>query len=128
MRNLHLSGALLLALLAGCLPVPDLRLGLRLPPTHYRLAPSAVQSAYVSLPGMPEPHTPPRYNRALYLRYFDPSQPRNIVLVLVPGIFGGATSLDILARQLVASTPGLEVWAVDRRANLLEEHAAAIRS
>ena len=46
----------------------------------------------------------------------------------MPGIFGGATSFDPLARQLVASRKGLEVWAVDRRANALEDHSALVKS
>jgi pimeloyl-ACP methyl ester carboxylesterase len=42
----------------------------------------------------------------------------------MPGLFGGATSVDALARQLVGAGEGLEVWAIDRRANLLEDRSA----
>ncbi len=54
-----------------------------------------------------------------------------IVLILVPGLPAGAASLDPLARDLVAAFRGeLEVWAIDRRPNQLEdrlgtEHARA---
>lgn len=51
-------------------------------------------------------------------------RPARAVVVLVPGFLGGAGSFDALARALVRrSTPdaALEAWAVDRRANLLED-------
>ena len=113
------------------MPIPTLKPALDLPPPVYRVLPEEVQTEYVTVPGYPEPHTPERYNRSYYLRYHvesDASQSTHTVLVLVPGIFGGATSFDPLARQLVASVPGLEVWAVDRRANALEDRRAAIES
>ncbi|WP_343240014.1 alpha/beta hydrolase [Streptomyces sp. SID12488] len=37
------------------------------------------------------------------------------VLVLVPGMFGAANDFRLLARDLVAAVPGLQVWALDRR-------------
>jgi hypothetical protein len=49
------------------------------------------------------------------------------ILVLIPGYMGGANSFDYLGRQLVSmaeADPGvgsLEVWAVDRRTNCLED-------
>ena len=56
------------------------------------------------------------------------------VLVLIPGYMGGANSFDYLGRQLVSMAEAdggvgsLEVWAVDRRTNCLEDltgmHAA----
>lgn len=111
----------LLGLLGACLPIPNLRLPLELPEPQYHLNPEEVQTDYVSLPGYPEPHTPEAYNKALYLRYYALLEPTDIILVLMPGIFDGAMALDGFARKLVASTPGLEVWTVDRRANLLED-------
>ena len=74
---------------------------------------------YQSLPGYPEPHTPRQYNRTFYLRYSTGSKP-DTILVLMPGVFLGATAFDGLARQLVAQAPRVEVWAVDRRSNQLE--------
>ena len=116
-----------LLVLAGCLPIPNLRADLKLPTVAYRTAPLAVDTAYVSLPGFAAPGTPERLNRSYYLRYFVDGTP-DAILILMPGIFGGAMNFDILARQLVASRPGLEVWAVDRRANALEDHSALERS
>ncbi|UUU32453.1 lysophospholipase [Streptomyces sp. CA-210063] len=37
------------------------------------------------------------------------------VLVLVPGMFGAANDFRLMARDLVARVPGVQVWAVDRR-------------
>jgi pimeloyl-ACP methyl ester carboxylesterase len=112
---------LLIVLVPSCLPIPTVQLDPAVPPVSFRVAPSSVRTEYVSLPGYDEKSTPEEYDKALYLRYFLPDETSETVLILVPGIFGGATSVDILARQLVAATPNLEVWAVDRRANLLED-------
>lgn len=113
--------ALLLVVLSACLPIPTVQLDPIVPPVTYRVANSSVRIDYVSLPGYDEPNTPDEYDKALYLRYFLPDEPVNTVMIIVPGIFGGATSVDIVARQLVSAIPGLEVWAVDRRSNLLED-------
>lgn len=49
------------------------------------------------------------------------------ILVLIPGYMGGANSFDYLGRQLVSmaeadtGSGSLEVWAVDRRTNCLED-------
>ncbi|MCD9878726.1 alpha/beta fold hydrolase [Streptomyces guryensis] len=37
------------------------------------------------------------------------------VLVLVPGMFGAANDFRLLARDLVAALPGVQIWAFDRR-------------
>ncbi|CAN5847154.1 hypothetical protein BH24DEI2_BH24DEI2_18760 [soil metagenome] len=117
--------------LVGCLPIPTVRLDLELPPVTYRSSPQEVATDYVTVPGYAEPHTPDVYNRSYYLRYYRAEDrvrdTPSTVLILVPGIFGGATSMDELARQLVASTPGLEVWALDRRANVIEDRTGFIK-
>ncbi len=43
------------------------------------------------------------------------------VLVLVPGLGGGAGVFGVLAQQLVERVPDLQVWAVDRRGDALED-------
>ncbi|MFC6802788.1 alpha/beta fold hydrolase [Deinococcus caeni] len=48
------------------------------------------------------------------------------MLLLMPGYLGGAGSFDRLARQIVTLRPDWAVWAVDRRSNLLEDHAALL--
>jgi pimeloyl-ACP methyl ester carboxylesterase len=79
--------------------------------------------------GSLEPHTPPEFNKAIYLRYFAVNilKPR-AVLVLMPGFLGGAQNFDRLARTIVSNDPSLEVWAVDRRSNLLEDHSRLIEA
>ena len=110
------------------MPIPQLELDLVVPEVSYRSSPLTVATEFVTVPGFAEPHTPARYNQSYYLRYFRPEDELDTVFVLMPGIFGGATSVDALARQLVASTPGLEVWAVDRRANALEDRSVMVES
>ena len=67
-----------------------------------------------------------------YIRYlrFRPASgnetPRAVkaVVIMIPGYIGGAGSFGYLARQLVAlggDTFPVEVWAIDRRANCLED-------
>jgi pimeloyl-ACP methyl ester carboxylesterase len=42
------------------------------------------------------------------------------ILILVPGFFGGAEDFKYVGERLVTRLPSLQVWAVDRRNNLLE--------
>ena len=79
--------------------------------------------------GFNEPHTPAELNKAIYLRFFwaETTQPRAIV-VLMPGIFGGATNFDRMARTIISQDKTLEVWAIDRRSNLLEDHSRLLES
>ncbi len=75
--------------------------------------------------------TPAELNQVTVVRYRldtegKPPKPARAIVVLLPGFLGGAGSFDGLARALVrrsdADAP-LEAWAVDRRANGLEDHA-----
>lgn len=45
------------------------------------------------------------------------------VLVLVPGMFGAANDFRLMARDLVAAVPGLQVWAFDRREENLADRS-----
>jgi len=52
--------------------------------------------------------------------------PVNAILVLIPGYMGGANSFNYIGRQLVSMAEAdprgsLEVWAMDRRTNCLED-------
>ena len=77
----------------------------------------------LQIPGFAEPHTPADLNRALFVRYSLPKTGKaSAVIVLMPGFLGGVTNFDRLARNVVSLNPGLEVWAVDRRSNALEDH------
>jgi pimeloyl-ACP methyl ester carboxylesterase len=93
---------------------------------------AAVAQTLLSVPGdTPPPNpvsgiaTPPELNRAWALTY----QMNGVsdaaiakVLILVPGFLGGANDFDYMARRIVARGGGqTAVWAVDRRANALED-------
>ncbi|GGL04254.1 alpha/beta fold hydrolase [Deinococcus radiotolerans] len=80
-----------------------------------------VPATRVARSGVTVPGTPAALNTSVTVRY-GPSRPA-AVLLLMPGYLGGAGSFDRLARQLVHLDPTLAVWAVDRRSNLLEDHA-----
>ncbi len=85
-------------------------------------APAAHAESVVSLPGYRAPGTPAADNKVTVVKE-GPGSARN-VLVLAPGTQAGAGYLLPVARDMVARMPGWQVWAVDRRENLLEDHSA----
>ena len=115
---------LLIVVLASCAPsaIPQ-----AIPPNPALLETVRVEKQVIA--GFNEPHTPAEFNKAIYLRFFwaETSQPRAIV-VLMPGIFGGATNFDRMARTIISQDRTLEVWALDRRSNLLEDHSKLLES
>ncbi len=110
-----------LLLLAACLPIPDVHVPLVVRPPDYLVDPASVlvETVWFDTPAAPE--TPAALNRTGVRRSFLADVEADAVIVAMPGLFGGATTFDVWARQLVASRPGLEVWAIDRRANALED-------
>jgi pimeloyl-ACP methyl ester carboxylesterase len=70
--------------------------------------------------------TPAELNRLQVLRFHAEAggAPRAVV-VAMPGFLGGAASLEGIATELVAGSIAMsapvEVWAIDRRSNLLED-------
>lgn len=126
---LRLAALLGLALLPACLPLPTVAPQADLPRPSRAFDLAQVRHEYVVTPGFNEPGTPDALDRVMTLRFrappaHVPQGTERTVLILSPGIFGGAASFDHLARQLVAALPGMEVWAVDRRANALEDRSA----
>jgi hypothetical protein len=116
---------LLLVLLSACAPSMS-------PPLPAAPDPATLEAIRVErhiIDGFNEPHTPPEFNKAIYLRFFSgvTTTPRAIV-VLMPGIFGGATNFDRMARTILSQDKTLEVWAIDRRSNLLEDHSTLLES
>jgi hypothetical protein len=63
---------------------------------------------------------PSRYDRVRVVRIGSSSASH--VLVLLPGTSAGAGYFVPVAQDLVAALHGWQVWAVDRRENLLEDH------
>jgi pimeloyl-ACP methyl ester carboxylesterase len=111
--------------------------------------PSPTQQV-IFMPGLVEPHTPgsgapeelatapvietllgadPDLNQVSYVRTsITPasSNPPRVIAIMIPGFLGGATTYDPLARDLVRRFNGnLEIWAVDRRPNQLEDRLGA---
>src|SRR5690349_3274468 len=82
-------------------------------------APSRVR--FVQLDGYPAPGTPPELNKVGVLQIGRRSA-RNI-LVLNPGTSASAAYFAPLAKTIVGLTHGWQVWAVERRENLLEDHS-----
>ncbi len=107
---------------------------------------NVVSHRYV-IPGYDEPNTPPNVpvsdalraaltdlavirdgevnlNQTGYVRFFDGNRarPPETIVILVPGPIGGANAFRFLATEIVRRSGGaIEVWALDRRANLLED-------
>ena len=69
---------------------------------------------------------PSRYDRVRVVR-IGSSSARH-VLVLLPGTSAGAGYFVPVAEDLVAALRGWQVWAVDRRENLLEDHTVLDRA
>ncbi len=103
-------------------PVPDLVI------IEQELIPSPAPCSQTTPPVCP----PEECNYIQFTRYRPPEtegSPKAVeaILVLIPGFMGGANSFDYLGRKLVAmaetdEAPGsLEVWAVERRTNCLED-------
>lgn len=122
---------LALSLLLGCAPPPPDPLVIEVTPTGV-----GIRRERFVVPGpTPPPNpltgsaTPPELSGMQVLRYRvdtgrEAPRPARAILLLMPGFLGGAGSFDALARAIVrrstAEAP-LEAWALDRRANLLED-------
>ena len=69
-----------------------------------------------SLPG-----TPAKYNKVFITKY-GPSSAKK-VLLLIPGTNGGAANFSLVGPELAKKVPGLQVWAMDRREQALEDNS-----
>src|SRR6056297_1724079 len=121
-RLLFLLAAAVLVATSGCLPLPDVRRPAPVVAPSYRVAPTAVPADVVRVSGFDVPSTPDRFDAQRVVRWAL-DEPAETVVVAVPGLFGGAADFAPLARRLVAASPGLQVWSIDRRANALEDLA-----
>ena len=84
-------------------------------------AAAAPSVRFQSLSGVKAPSTPAQYNRVGILQI----GPRNAhnVLVLNPGTSASAAYFVPLAKTIVSEVKGWQVWAVERRENLLEDQS-----
>jgi hypothetical protein len=89
-------------------------------------APAGAATRFVRIAGTDEPGTPARYDRVGILEVGAPAA-RN-VLVLNPGTSASAAYFRPLAQAIVRRSPAWQVWAVERRENLLEDHTLLDRA
>ncbi len=75
----------------------------------------------VSLPG-----TPAKYNKVFITKY-GPSRAKK-VLLLIPGTNGGAENFSLVGPELARQVRGLQVWAMDRREQALEDNSMMIKA
>src|SRR5262245_56568679 len=74
--------------------------------------------APVEMKGAPAPG-PKSYDKVFVSKFGPRGADR--VLVLIPGTIGGAGDFTLLAEELVSRIPNLQVWALDRRSQALED-------
>src|SRR3954447_329237 len=84
-------------------------------------ASAAVPVRFERLAGFPAPRAPAQLNRVGVLQV-GPRSARN-VLVLSPGTSAGAAYFAPVAKTIVQRAKGWQVWAVERRENLLEDQS-----
>jgi pimeloyl-ACP methyl ester carboxylesterase len=84
-------------------------------------APAAVARERVIAVPTPPAAGPAQLNQVT-VHQFGPASGKH-VLVLMPGTQGGAGDFTLDARYLVKRVPGLQVWAIDRRTQALEDTA-----
>ena len=89
-------------------------------------APTAGAAGVTWMPGFKAPGTPAQLNRVGVVKV-GPKDARK-VLVLVPGTSAGGAYFVPLAKTLVKQAKGWQVWSVERRENLLEDHSVLDRA
>ena len=85
----------------------------------------AANGTLVRMAGYKSPGTPAKYNKVGVLEFGPASAPN--VLVLNPGTSASAAYFAPVARDIVRGSKGWQVWSVERRENLLEDHSEADR-
>jgi hypothetical protein len=93
------------------------------------LAPSAtaaVKVRFERIQGFDARATPARYDKVGVLEVGPRSAPN--ILILNPGTSASAAYFAPLAKTVVGKTRGWQVWAVERRENLLEDHSVLNRA
>src|SRR3954452_4912737 len=88
--------------------------------------PAAAKQSFQRLAGFQSPGTPAKYDKVGVLKIGLPGA-RN-VLVLNPGTSASAAYFAPLARSIVAKAPRWQVWAFERRENLLEDQSVFDRA
>jgi len=89
-------------------------------------APVAGAATFSWIDGYDEPSTPAAYDKVGILK--EGSLQARKVLVLVPGTSASAASFAPLAKLITDRAPAWQVWTVERRENLLEDHSELDRA
>jgi hypothetical protein len=89
-------------------------------------APAAAQVRFDRIQGFDARATPARYDRVGVLEVGPRNAPN--ILVLNPGTSASAAYFAPLAKTIVSKARGWQVWAVERRENLLEDHSVLNRA
>jgi pimeloyl-ACP methyl ester carboxylesterase len=88
--------------------------------------PASAEPLRVStLDGFTAPGTPPELNKVIVVKQGVPKADH--VLVLVPGTSAGAAYFAPLAKAIVHTLPDWQVWSIERRENLIEDHSVLDR-
>jgi len=74
-----------------------------------------------TIEGFKAPGTPEQYNEVKVVKYGNPDGRK--ILVLNPGTSAGGTFFGPFANALTRKLKGWQVWAIERRENLLEDHS-----
>ena len=74
-----------------------------------------------TIEGFKAPGTPEQYNKVRIVKYGSPKAKH--VLVLNPGTSAGGTFFGPFATALTKKLKGWQVWSIERRENLLEDHS-----
>jgi pimeloyl-ACP methyl ester carboxylesterase len=90
------------------------------------VASAKVRVSFERLKGFDAAATPSKYDKVGVLKV-GPRSARN-VLVLNPGTSASASYFVPLAKDVVGRAKGWQVWAVERRENLLEDHSVFNRA
>jgi hypothetical protein len=107
--RLGLATALVSALVIGVLP-----------------ASASASVRFERIAGFDAPGTPAKYDRVGILEVGPKRSPN--ILVLNPGTSASAAYFAPLARDVARKAKGWQVWAVERRENLLEDHSVLDRA
>jgi pimeloyl-ACP methyl ester carboxylesterase len=99
---------------------------LALPLIFALCTPASAAQTVEWLPGFRAPGTPAKYNKVGVLKV-GPKRAKNI-LVLNPGTSASAAYFAPLAADIARGAKGWQVWAVERRENLLEDHSRLNRA
>jgi Alpha/beta hydrolase family len=83
--------------------------------------PTATATSFSWINGFDEPATPDQYDKVGILKEGSPSAEK--ILILVPGTSASAAYMDPLAKLIVSRARGWQVWAIERRENLIEDQS-----